>query len=267
MKIVSLYNIKGGIGKTTLTTLMSYKLAKDGKKILLIDLDLQANTTQYFYKTNHSDKTMINAIKDGAKAEELIIKSPNEKYPSIDLIPADIELCVLAEYMATQNNKNKLMAIWFRNNLETLEKYDYIFVDLSPSIDLLNRNMLYICSSIIIPLSHGDLASMRGAELFNKLFAQDMKKFGMEDNTKKAVLLNNNKSYNRKILDLFDKQLQQYTFCREHLLETVISESTTIQQAPIMRTGLGELTSKYKNKKVEKQLENLVEELIEKEIL
>lgn len=267
MKIVTLYNIKGGIGKTTLTTLISYKLAKEGKKILLIDLDLQANTTQYFYKTNHSNKTMVDAIKNGARADELIIKSPNEKYPTIDLIPADIELCVLAENMATQSNKNKLIALWFRNNIEVLNEYDYIFVDLSPSIDLLNRNMLYICSSIIIPLSHGDLASIKGAELFNKLFTQDMNKLGVKDNTKKAVLLNNNKSYNRKILELFDKQLQQYNFCRENLLETVISESTTIQQAPIMRSGLSELASKYKNKKVEKQLENLVEELIKKELL
>lgn len=267
MKIVSLYNIKGGIGKTTLTTLMAYKLAKNDKKILLIDLDLQANTTQYFYKTNHNDKTMVNAVKEGTPAKELIIKSPNESYPSIDLIPADIELCILAEYMATQPNKNKLLAIWFKKNIEILNEYDYIFVDLSPSIDLLNRNLLYICSSIVIPLSHGDIASIRGAELFNKLFSQDIEKFGMKDNTKKAVLLNNNKSYNRKILELFNKQLQQYKFCREHLLETTISESTTIQQAPILKLGLGELTSKYKNKKVENQINNLINELIKKEIL
>lgn len=267
MQIVSLYNIKGGIGKTTLTALISYKLANEGKKILLIDADLQANTTQYFYKNNHTDKTMVNAIRDGATAAELIIKSPNENYPGIDLIPADIELCVLGEHMALQNNKNKLIGIWFKKNLDTLKKYDYIFIDLSPSIDLLNRNFLYICSSIIIPLSHGDLASIRGAELFNKLYTSDLEKLGMEDTSKKAVLLNNNKNYNRKILELFDKQLQQYRFSRENLLETTISESTTIQQAPIMRSGISELTSKYKNKKVEHQIDNLINELKRKEIL
>ncbi len=267
MKILSLYNIKGGIGKSTLSILTTYKLASEGYKILIIDLDLQANTTQYLYKTNHNNKTMVDAIKHGTTADELIIKSPNENYPSIDLIPADIELCVLAEYMATQTNKNKLIAIWLKKNIEILKQYDYIFVDLSPSIDLLNRNMLYICSSIIVPLSHGDLASLRGAELFNKLFVQDMQKLGMDDNTKRVVLLNNNKGYNRKILELFDKQLQQYTFCRENLLETTISESTTIQQAPIMKIGLSELGSKYKNKKVEKQVDDLIRELKNKEIL
>lgn len=267
MKIVSLYNIKGGIGKTTLTSLMAYKLASEGKKILLIDADLQANTTQFFYKTNHTDKTMVNAIKEDATAEELIIKAPNEKYPNIDLIPADIELCILGEYMALQSNKNKLIGIWFKRNIDTLKKYDYIFIDLSPSIDLLNRNFLYICSSIVIPLSHGDLASIRGAELFNKLYKSDLEKLGIKDNTKKAVLLNCNKNYNRKILELFNKQLQQYKFSSEHLLETTIGESTTIQQAPIMKSGLGDLATKYKNKKVETQIDNLVKELINKEIL
>ena len=119
------------MGKTTLTSLMAYKLASEGKKILLIDADLQANTTQFFYKTNHTDKTMVNAIKEDATAEELIIKAPNEKYPNIDLIPADIELCILGEYMALQSNKNKLIGIWFKRNIDTLKKYDYIFIDLS----------------------------------------------------------------------------------------------------------------------------------------
>lgn len=267
MKIVSLYNIKGGIGKTTLTTLIAYKLANEGKKILLIDADLQANTTQFLYKVNHTDKTIVNALRDNAAAEELIIKSPNENYPNIDLIPADIELCVLTEYMATQSNKDKLVGIWFKRNIETLKEYDYIFIDLSPSIDLLNRNFLYICSSIVIPLSHGDLSSIRGSELFHKLYSSDLEKLGIKNNTKMAVLLNCNKNYNRKILELFDKQLQKYKFSSDNLLNTVISESTTIQQAPVMRTGLSDLTARYKNKKVELQLNNLVTELKEKNIL
>ena len=86
LKILTFFNIKGGIGKTTLTLLTSYKLAKENKKILLIDADLQANLTQYIYKMNHSDKTMVNAIMGNAAAEELIIKSPNESYINIDLI-------------------------------------------------------------------------------------------------------------------------------------------------------------------------------------
>lgn len=267
MKISTFYNIKGGIGKTTLTLLTAYKLAKENKKILLIDADLQANLTQYIYKTNHTDKTMVDAILNNAAANDLIIESPNELYKTIDLIPADIELCILAENMALREDKNLLVAKWFKRNIETMKQYDYIFVDLSPSIDLLNRNFLYIMDSMVIPMSHGDVASIRGAELFNKLYMADIEKLGLEDTSKKGVLLNNNKSYKRKILDLFDKQLLKYKFSSEHLLKTTISESTTMQQAPILKTGIEDLAGTYKNKKIEKQINDLIIELKEKEIL
>lgn len=267
MKILTFFNIKGGIGKTTLTLLTAYKLAKENKKILLIDADLQANLTQYIYKTNHTDKTMVNAIIDNVNASDLIIKSPNELYQTIDLIPGDIELCILAENMALEKDKNLLVAKWFKRNIEILKQYDYIFVDLSPSIDLLNRNFLYIMDSIVIPMSHGDLASIRGAELFNKLYLADLEKLGLEDTSKKGVLLNNNKSFKRKILELFDKQLLKYKFSSENLLTTTISESTTIQQAPILKVGISDLAAKYRNKKIENQINDLVNELKEKEIL
>lgn len=266
MKILSLYNIKGGVGKTTLTSLIAYNLSNQGKKILVIDADLQANTTQFLYKTNHMDGTIVNAIRDNATAKELILKAPNPKYPNVDLIPADIELCILGEYMAVQENKNKLIGIWFSKNIEILKKYDYIFVDLSPSIDLVSRNFLYICSSVIIPLSHGDLASIKGAELFNKLYSKDLEKLKIKG-ANVVTLLNYNKNYNRKVLSLFDKQLEVSKFSREHLLDTKISESTTIQQVPIMKTGLSELPSKYKNKKIEAQMNDLIEELKIKEML
>ena len=267
MKIVTLFNVKGGIGKTSLTSLIAYKLASEDKKILIIDADLQANMTQFLYKTNHTDKTIVNAIRDNAAAEEIIIKSPNSNYPNIDLIPADIELCILSEEMALKDNKNKLAGIWFKRNIEVLKKYDYIFIDLSPSIDLLNRNFLYICDSIIIPVNHGDLASLRGAELFNLLYMQESRKIGFGDNTKIAVLKNCNKKYNRKVLHLFDEQLQRYKFSSEHLLNTTISESTTIQQEFLMKCALDDLENKYKNKKIQQLLNDLVVELKEKGII
>ena len=62
MKIVSFFNVKGGVGKTTLTILTAIKLSKQGHKILIIDADTQANLTQFMYKIIHNDKTMFEAL-------------------------------------------------------------------------------------------------------------------------------------------------------------------------------------------------------------
>ena len=58
MKICSFFNVKGGVGKTTLTILTAMKLSKEGKKVLLIDAETQANLTQFLYKVVHDEKTL-----------------------------------------------------------------------------------------------------------------------------------------------------------------------------------------------------------------
>ena len=95
MKIASFFNVKGGVGKTTLTILTSMALSQEGKKILIIDADTQANLTQFLYKVNHNDKTIFSALTENISADKLIIKSPNKTYPNVDLIPADLSLFVL----------------------------------------------------------------------------------------------------------------------------------------------------------------------------
>ena len=95
MKIISFFNVKGGVGKTTLTTLTSIALSKEGKRVLIIDADTQANLTQFVYKVSHNDKTMFHGLADNLLAEEMVIESPMEKYKNIDLIPSDLSLSVL----------------------------------------------------------------------------------------------------------------------------------------------------------------------------
>ncbi|MFI3211300.1 MAG: AAA family ATPase, partial [Peptostreptococcaceae bacterium] len=137
MKIVTFFNVKGGVGKTTLSILTSLKLSKENKKILLIDADTQANLTQFIYKVFHEDKTLFDALIDNTTAKDLIIKSPLKNYSNIDLIPSDLSLSVLSEVLTTKTNREKTVWRWFKNNIETLKEYDYIFVDLSPSYDLI----------------------------------------------------------------------------------------------------------------------------------
>ena len=166
VKIVSFFNVKGGVGKTTLTILSAIALSKEGSSVLIIDADTQANLTQFLYKVSHSDKTMFDGLADNLSAEELIIKSPCERYKNIDIIPSDLSLSVLSEYLTTKTNREKSVWRWFKYNVDSLSNYDYIFVDLSPSYDLIARNFMLCSDSIITPIAYQDIASIRGCELF-----------------------------------------------------------------------------------------------------
>ena len=210
MKIVSFFNVKGGVGKTTLTILTAIKLSKQGNKILIIDADTQANLTQFMYKIVHNKKTMFEALTDNSSAKEVIIHSPMSEYPNMDLIPSDLSLSVLSEFLTTKTNREKAVWRWFKGNIDELKDYDYIFIDLSPSYDLIARNFMLISDSIITPLEYQDIASIRGCELFYQKFNQDLEEMEMTNEAKRAVVIN---SYtNRKLSsgDIFSEYLDTF---------------------------------------------------------
>ncbi|MFR4164089.1 MAG: ParA family protein [Paraclostridium sordellii] len=85
---------------------------------------------------------MLESLTDNFKAKEVVIKTPLEKYSNIDLIPSDLSLSVLSEFLTTKTNREKSVWRWFKNNIDTLKHYDYIFIDLSPSYYLIARNFI-----------------------------------------------------------------------------------------------------------------------------
>ena len=268
MKIVSCFNIKGGVGKTTLINLMSMKLSKMGYKILLIDADTQANLTQFMYKVVHEDKTMFEALIDGIKAEEVILKNPLEGYENIDLIPSDLSLSVLSEYLTTKTNRERTVFKWFKNNLEALKEYDYIFVDLSPSYDLVTRNFLFVSDSIITPLEYQDIASIRGCELFYQQFNNDMADMDMTNDAKRAVVINSYTSRKLSSGDMFNEYLDTFKNIKRDLLDVKLSETTVVKNAVMNKISIDDYCRKIKKApKIKTEFNEFINELLEKEIL
>ena len=266
MKLIANFNIKGGVGKTALNILTGIRLAEEGNKILFIDADSQANLTEYFYDVDHNDKTIADALLKQEPAENVILKSINEKHPNIDLIPSSIDICTLSEDISNFRAREMVVARWMKSNMETLRQYDYIIVDLSPSMELINRNFLYVMDSIIFLIEHGDVSSLRGIQKFNK-------ELEIEDSTKKATLINSYKPGNRSIINYFNEQLEIYKslpvgqFLEKSLLDTVISESDVIKRALLEQEDLKNIDKRYRNKKIEQQFQSFIDELKQKGIL
>lgn len=268
VKIVSFFNVKGGVGKTTLTILSAIALSKEGSSVLIIDADTQANLTQFLYKVSHSDKTMFDGLADNLSAEELIIKSPCERYKNIDIIPSDLSLSVLSEYLTTKTNREKSVWRWFKYNVDSLSNYDYIFVDLSPSYDLIARNFMLCSDSIITPIAYQDIASIRGCELFYLKYNQDLEDMEMENMAKRAVVINSYTSRKLSTGDIFWEKLNEFEHIKKDLINAKISDTTVIKNAILSKLDIDDYCRKIKKShKVREEFKEVISELKERDVL
>lgn len=148
MKIIAVANQKGGVGKTTTAINLSGGLAHRGQKILLLDLDPQANATSGLGEEATSAGCMYLPLIGQANLEDQIIPTRIENLSLVpgdmDLAGVEIEMAQMPDYLAR-----------LRHLLDDLAKkrdYDYIILDTPPSLGILMTSALAAADEIIIPL-------------------------------------------------------------------------------------------------------------------
>jgi chromosome partitioning protein len=145
-KIISIFNQKGGVGKTTTNINLCAYLADMGKKILAVDIDPQGNTTSGLgINKNELENSMYDVIM-GLDPNDVII-STNIK--NFDIIPLSMELAgAEIELTAKISRETKV-----KGALALIkDKYDYVFIDCPPSLGLLTINALTASDSVVIPI-------------------------------------------------------------------------------------------------------------------
>ncbi len=154
-KVIALANQKGGVGKTTTAVNLGIGLARQGKKVLLVDADSQGNLTDSLgWKTPDEIKetlasVMTKVVTDEPLRENEAILHHKE---GVDLLPSNIELSALDMLLSNTISRETIM----RSYLHCVKhRYDYVLIDCSPSLGLVTVNALAAADSIIIPvLSH-----------------------------------------------------------------------------------------------------------------
>jgi chromosome partitioning protein len=180
MKIITLNSLKGGVGKTTLLYSITNELTKQKKKILLIDLDSQCNTSK-LYDNEYNSKSNVYSMFTNKELNQNIIKINN----NIDLIPGDIRVAFLNnELINVMQRELILMKI-----LKQIEKeYDYILIDTHPDLSIVTVNALIVSDLIISPINPNSF-SFQSIELLSHQWNNIIKEIGLEDNL--YFLLNN----------------------------------------------------------------------------
>ncbi len=147
-KAIAIFNQKGGVGKTTTNINLAACLALKGKKVLVLDIDPQGNTTSGLgiSKRDLEYSTYDVLIDNALEIEDAILPT---RVSNLDIIPASVELAgAEVELVAQKGRETRL-----RRQLQSIkEKYDYIFIDCPPSLGLLTINSLTAVDSVLIPI-------------------------------------------------------------------------------------------------------------------
>ena len=158
LRIITLANHKGGVSKTTSTASIGACMARMGKKVLLIDLDGQANLTLYFIPNeNEIDASIFGSLVDGAP---LPVKHVRE---NLDLIPSSLEMAsaeiALTNLLAREQLLSKLLEPIKQN-------YDYILIDCPPSLGIVTTNAFLAADEIIVPMTP-ELLPLKGMRMLD----------------------------------------------------------------------------------------------------
>lgn len=224
MKTISIFNQKGGVGKTTSVVNLAVALSKLDKKVLVIDFDPQANTTTGLgFDKNELEKSIYKMFYDeGDNYKDYILKSEEGPY----LIASENSLSGLEVELVSLDEEERLRML--SQIIEELKKdFDIILIDCPPSLGLLSLNALVASDSIIIPIQT-EYYALEGVSELLKTY-QTIKESIKEDLEIEGVLL----CMFDKDTDLSYEVVEEVkSFFKEKVFSTMIPRNIKLAEAP-----------------------------------
>lgn len=224
MHIISLVNQKGGVAKTTTAVCLGSLLAELGKKVLLVDLDAQGNLTENFgINGDELDNTIYEVMTQDLDLKDAIHTTEF----GVDLIPANIDLASTELDIANKISRETILKRAFKNaNLD----YDFVILDLPPSLGLITLNSLALSNYVLIPVDAG-VYSLSGINQLVKIITSVIEN-DLNDNldvlgvllTKADDRINVTKEIKGTLTDMFDDKLfDTYIHHNSRILESQLA--------------------------------------------
>lgn len=235
MKIISVSNVKGGVGKTSTAAILSAGLTQRGNSVLMIDSDPQTNLTMCFLpEPPDGTPSIYHVYADGKSLDE--VKTSIKE--NLDLIIGDFELCN-ADMQFLKAGRLKML----RKAIKSIKSdYDFIVIDTPPNLGILSLNAFLVSDYIIVPMA-ADSFSLKGVRLLKQTLDE------VTEETEKAVsvtgLLLTKYTNRTNVSKLLEKSINSAA----ELLDTKvfssrIRQATVLQESQVAKVDLLEYAPK-----------------------
>jgi chromosome partitioning protein len=216
-KIIAIANHKGGVGKTTTTAALGTLFARRGLRVLLVDLDAQANLTTSLMQ-QEPKRTIYDALR---LREELPIFPIDER---LDIVPSSLELASVEMELAAMMSRE----YFIKDLLEAVApRYDYVLLDCPPSLGLLSINAFVAADELLIPLT-AETLPFKGLKTITDSVKMLRRRLNPQLKIGGVLITRwNGRKLNRAIEDALRENLGELVY------RTKIRENITVAEAPL----------------------------------
>ncbi|EAP2381086.1 MULTISPECIES: ParA family protein [Enterobacteriaceae] len=231
-RIIAIMNNKGGAGKTSTITNLAMSLAHAGRRVLLIDGDQQANSTEvmangkkYYAQYGHTICDLYNNPRFSIFDAIIPAVSGEEVIDNLYIIPSDPSFERVMENCLTRHHREKILS---RHLQPVMDKFDYILIDCSPGLNLSTTNAAYTADHVLIPVDGGSFALTGLDVVLDYLDEIRETRF-----TRFSVFRNEYNGAKKKMNTYLHDQLASNERTRDNYLETRIRADENISQAQV----------------------------------
>lgn len=231
MRTIAFCNHKGGVGKTTSTASVGVAMARQGKKVLLVDLDGQANLTGIFISPEEVDKSIYDSLVD---KQPLPIHNIEN---NLDIVPSDLNMSAAEVKMSGLFNREMRLTHILA---KVRDNYDYILIDCPPSLGVVTINAFFAADDIYVPISP-EILPLKGMMMIENVL-EDLR----EAKTELAITgvfitrFDSRKNINKAVEEEVRKQYADVIF------NTHIRDNVSLSEAPGANCSIFDYDTKSK---------------------